>query len=151
MNQPGIRIRSATSDDLEAIMTALERLSDEIPVKMERRQILRQIVAECCKQKSWVALDEAGHLAGFLLGKTCTDRPGYVGDGFTLLYGGVLAGYRKQGLFFCLLSKAKELKRPLDASVSHENKSGMAARLAREGFTKYLQCPKEDYFIWTPQ
>jgi hypothetical protein len=68
-----------------------------------------------------------------------------------LPYGGVLASYRKQGLFRLLLSKAKELKKPLHVTVSHANKSNMAAILAKEGFTKDpLPHYKQDYFIWKP-
>jgi hypothetical protein len=83
-------------------------------------------------------------VVGFLLSKK-------YGDGFELPYGGVLAGYRKQGLFFRLLSKAKELKRQLRVTVSHVNKSNMAAVLAKAGFTKDpLPHYKQDYFIWKP-
>jgi GNAT superfamily N-acetyltransferase len=147
MNQSDIRIRNASLGDVEEIMKALEALSCEIPVKMdteERRQALRKIVAECCGQSSWVALDMADHLVGFQLSKKYD-------DGFELPYGGVLPAYWKQGLFRRLLSKAKELKRPLHVTVSHANKSNMAAILAKEGFTKNLFYPnEEDYFIWKP-
>ncbi|MGH6868269.1 MAG: hypothetical protein ACREDA_05235, partial [Methylocella sp.] len=65
---------------------------------------------------------------------------------------GVLKGYRKQGRFFCLLSQAKALKRPLQCDVSHGNEGGIAARLVKEGFEK-KPCSlfqNSDYFIWTP-
>ena len=61
MNQSDIEIRSASSDDLEAIMKALRSLSDEIPINMdtkENQEALHKIVAECCGQSSWVALDK---------------------------------------------------------------------------------------------
>ena len=64
------QIRNATPDDTRAIMSALEKLSDEIPINMDKednRNALGKIVAECCVQNSWVALDEAGHVIGFLL------------------------------------------------------------------------------------
>jgi hypothetical protein len=70
MNQLDFRIRTASSDDVEAIMKALESLSDEIPLKIETeesRKALREIVVDCCRQNSWVALDKADHVVGFLL------------------------------------------------------------------------------------
>jgi hypothetical protein len=143
MNQPDIKIRKASSADVEAIMKSLEALSCEIPVKMnteESQQALRKIVAECCEQSSWVALDKADHLVGFQLSKKCD-------DGFELPYGGVLPAYRKQGLFRRHLSKAKELKRPLRVAVSHANRD-MAAILAKEGFTNDGCYPnKEDFAL----
>jgi hypothetical protein len=147
MTQLDIEIRSASSDDLEAIMKALRSLSDEIPIKMdtnENQEALHKTVAECCGQSSWVAFDKADHVVRFLLSKK-------YGDGFELPYGGVLAGYQKQGLFFRILSKAKELKRPLYVTVSHANKSNMATILAKGGFTKDpWPSYKQDYFIWKP-
>jgi hypothetical protein len=114
MNQCDIRIRKASLDDVEAILKVLEALSDEIPIKMDKeesRQALCKIVAECCEQSSWVALDKADNLAGFQLSKNYD-------DGFMLPYGGVLPAHRKRGLFSRLLSKAKELKRTLHVTVS---------------------------------
>jgi hypothetical protein len=129
-------------------MTALEQLSGEIPVKMdseERRSAFHKIVAECCEQSSWIALNEAEHLVGLLLSKKYS-------EGFALPYGGVLDGYRNQGLFLRLLSHAKALSRPLYVDVRHENKSGMAARLVKAGFVEqqYSHHPKQAYFIWSP-
>jgi len=143
-------MRKATPDDVPAIMIALETLSDEIPINMDKennRNALGIIVAECCAQNSWVALDETDHVIGFLLGKK------YKFDGIALPYGGVLKGYRKQGRFSKLLSKAKALKRPLHVDVNHENKSGMAARLVKEGFVKEQGSPfpSQDCFIWLPK
>jgi hypothetical protein len=144
------QIRNATPDDTRAIMSALEKLSDEIPINMDKednRNALGKIVAECCEQNSWVALDEAGHVIGFLLSKKCEF------DRIELPYGGVLKGHRRQGWFYKLLSKAKALKRPLQVDVSHENKSDMADRLVKEGFRKE-PCslfPNQDCFIWLPK
>jgi hypothetical protein len=156
MDQSTVRIRTALSDDVPAIITALEQLSNEIPVKMdteERRTALRNIVAECCEQSSWVALNEAGNMVGFLLAKKFTNPlHGCEFDGLTLPYGGVLKSYRNQGLFIRLLSQAKALKKPLQVEVSHENKSSMADRLVNEGFaTKPCSLhPNYDYLSWTP-
>jgi hypothetical protein len=153
------RIRKTTPDDVPAIMTTLEKLSDEIPINMDKkdsRNALGKIVARCCKQSSWIALDNTGYVIGFLLGEKFSDRlvAGYeVDDGIKLAYGRVLKSHRKQGLFTRLLEEAKALKKPLQADVSHENKSGMADQLDRAGFLK-RPCSvslKEDYFIWWPK
>lgn len=136
-------------DDVEAVMNALEALSDEIPLKMdneESRQALCKIMAECYRQSSWLALDKADNLAGFQLSKNYD-------DGFMLTYGGVLPAHRKRGLFRRLISKAKELKRPLHITVSHANKSNMAAILSEDGFTEIWSSSheaKEAYFLWKP-
>jgi hypothetical protein len=143
------RIRKATLDDVSVVMTALEKLSDEIPINMgqDNRKALGEIVATCCEQFSWLALDEEGRVIGFLLGTK------YKFDGIALPYGGVLKDYRKQGQFSKLLSKAKALKRPLHVDVSHENKSSMADLLVKEGFMKELGSlfPNQDSFIWMPK
>ena len=130
-------------------MTVLEILSNEIPINMDKednRNALGKIVAECCEQSSWVALDDANHVIGFLLGKK------YKFNEIALPYGGVLKGYRKQGLFSKLLSEAKSLKRPLHVDVSHRNKGGMTDRIVKEGFVKELGSPfpNQDYFVWLP-
>jgi hypothetical protein len=70
------QMRKATPDDVCAIMTALEKLPDEIPVYMsteEERDGIRYNVTGCCKEYSWVSLDDVGHVVGFLLGKSETD------------------------------------------------------------------------------
>jgi hypothetical protein len=151
------------------VMTVLEKLSGEIPVKIdtkERREALQENVAECCGQNSWVALDDMGCVVGFLLGKTHVDpgwmrtsdgtfnhRPEYEFDGITLPYGGVLDGYRKRGRFSRLLSEAQALKRPLQVDVSHENKCGVGDQLENKGFMKKpCSCfPNQDYFVWFPK
>lgn len=166
---PAARIRVATSDDVDAIMKALKELSDEIPVHMDteaQMNCIRNNVTECCRECSWVTRDDAGHIVGFLLGKTQTDsglresngqwvdRPECKFDGITLPYGGVLKAYRKQHRFSRLLSKAKALKRPLQVEVSHKNKSGMADRLVKkEGFVgkPCSHYPTQDYFVWLPK
>jgi ribosomal protein S18 acetylase RimI-like enzyme len=169
MDQSTFRIRTALSDDVPAIITALEQLSNEIPLKIdteEGRTALRNIVAECCEQSSWVAPNEAGNVVGFLLARKYANNNGvrYAGDGlydlrpecefegFTLPFGGVLEGYRRRGLFSSLLSQAKALKMPLQVDVSHTNTSDMAARLLKEGFVERLCSlhPNHAYFIWTP-
>lgn len=73
---PAARIRVATSYDVDAIMKALKELSDEIPVHMDteaQMNCIRNNVTECCRECSWVTRDDAGHIVGFLLGKTQTD------------------------------------------------------------------------------
>ncbi len=149
LNQSDIRIRKASLDDVEAIMKVLEAVSHEIPVKVDddgSRQLLRKIVVECCEQRSWVSLDKADNLVGFLLTKNYD-------DGLMLSYGAVLPAQRKRCLFHRLLSMAKELKRPLHVTVSHTNKSNMSAILSKEGFAEVWPSSngvKEAYFRWNP-
>ena len=43
--------------------------------------LLHDIVAACCEQSSWVTLDEAGHVVGFLLVKQYANTQGMMREG----------------------------------------------------------------------
>jgi hypothetical protein len=155
---PEYGIRSASHKDIAGIFAILESVLAEVPVLLDtderRRLILEMIEGYCAQRTSWVVLDQADSIIGFLLGENLSiKRPWMQFDGITLPYGGVLRDHQRHGHFSNLIAQAKTIGKPLRAVVKRANKSCMAARLVKMGFVKkagYALRQDEDVFIWTP-
>ncbi|HEY8098118.1 MAG TPA: hypothetical protein VIE65_18820 [Methylobacter sp.] len=143
------RYRLATTDDALAILSVLEEVAPEIPVETHdgRPERLLQTIKRTTSVYgvTWIALDRENRVVGFLLAESKGDR-------FDLPYGGVREGHRKHHIFPDLVAKMMVRGVPLTATVKHANKSDMASRLLRLGFTKAGPgyWPDEDAFRWQP-
>src|ERR1700722_19959360 len=68
-----IEYRIATVNDETDILTVLEEVAPEIPVRLdgeERQQKIRTEITQCHRtKKSWIAVGEDGKLIGFILAR----------------------------------------------------------------------------------
>jgi hypothetical protein len=111
----------------------------------ERQDAIRGIIVECRKSgKSWVAVDENGSVVGFVLARGDLHESGAI----SLRYVGVSADSRRRGIFGTLVEKMKADGVPLTASVLHGNRSAMADRLVKSGFTKAGSDAKDAKLRW---
>jgi N-acetylglutamate synthase-like GNAT family acetyltransferase len=142
--------RVASRDDETDILAVLERVAPEIPVLLDtpqRQDAIRGIIVECRKSgKSWVAVNADGRVVGFVLARADFHEK----QAISLRYIGVSGDSRRQGIFAALMEKLKSNGVPLSASVLHNNRSAMADRLVKIGFTKVETDTKETKLRWAP-
>ena len=100
--------------------------------------MLDTIIEDCCVSgKSWVALDTADTVVGFVLAKPDNlERIKFKNGAVSVRYIGVSKASRGQGISGALMEKLKGKGVPLTASVLRNNKSDMVNRLSKIGFTK---------------
>jgi hypothetical protein len=125
-------IRSATSNDTDAIFGILETIACAIPLKLDRpgnREKILSCVGRCCRNGHSYVAELDGQIVGFLLADV--SGSGHV----ELPYGGVSKDFRERGAFSALMSRIKRDGRPIIAKVHRHNKSKMADRLKRYGFS----------------
>jgi hypothetical protein len=143
--------RIAGGDDETDILAVLKEVAAEIPVKLdgtERQEKIRMEIKQCQQStKSWVAVDADGKVIGFALA-----RPDVHDDkaAIYLPYVGVSAASRRSRIFSTLVEKLKANGVPLIANVLHDNHSGMADILAKNGFTNIDSNAKQNKFLWSP-
>jgi hypothetical protein len=107
---------------------------------------MKGIIEEChTSGKSWVATDKDGTVVGFALARGDFHDP----PAISLRYIGVSANSRRSGIFATLMNKLKANGVPLTASVLHSNRSDMANRLVKIGFTKVGSDTKQTKFKWS--
>jgi hypothetical protein len=138
----GMQIRSTTQDDATSIFVVLAEVAPEIPLPLdtnERREAVSNIVKECSNSgESWVATDDNGCVAGFLLVEPDKmERFHRDNQALHLRYAGVTKTQRERGVFRALIQQVMCRKVPLTATVKAANQSGMAARLMQIGFQKW--------------
>jgi ribosomal protein S18 acetylase RimI-like enzyme len=146
-----IEYRVANGSDETEILAVLEEVATEIPVILdgtERQDRIRTEISQCRQTKrSWVAVDTDGKVVGFALA-----RPdAHEGKAAIYLpYVGVSVAFRRSGIFSTLLDQLKAIGVPLIANVLHDNHSGMANILVKNGFTEIDENAKQKKFLWSP-
>lgn len=136
---PQITYRRANLDDAAEIHGLLLRLAPEIPLlvdRLEREEALYAETRVCARSgESWLALDEARRIVGFVLAAP-VERGRHYGEHevLDLRYAGVAPESRRQGVFAALLGRLLERMVPVVTRVSPQNRSGAAARLTALGF-----------------
>jgi hypothetical protein len=146
-----IEYRIANGDDETDILAVLEEVATEIPVRLdgeERQQKIQTEIRQCHQtKKSWVAVDTDGKVVGFMLA-----RPdAHEGKAAIYLpYVGVSAPSRRSKIFSTLVEKLKANGVPLIANVLHDNRSGIADILVKNGFAKIDSNAKQKKFLWSP-
>jgi N-acetylglutamate synthase-like GNAT family acetyltransferase len=145
-----IDYRVATRDDETDILAVLEEVAPEIPVSLDAldpHDPIRGIIVECRKSgKSWVAVNAHGKVVGVGLARADFHE----NQAISLRYVGVSGEARRRGIFATLMEKLKSNGVPLTASVLHNNRSGMADRFVKIGFTKVASDAKETKMRWAP-
>ena len=135
----GIACRQASLDDAADILALLLRLAPEIPVlidTLEREEALYALIRNCARSgESWVAVDEAARIVGFVLVEPNQLARHYAEhEILELRYAGVAADHRDQGIFGSLMNNVLARMVPVTTSVSQQNRSGMVRRLEQLGF-----------------
>jgi GNAT superfamily N-acetyltransferase len=150
-----ISYRPATLDDARDILAVLLELAPEIPVQtepLEREEALYALIRNCARSgESWIALDEAGHIVGFLLAETDQARRHYAEhEIIELRHGGVIDAHRRRGIFGSLVRHVLARMVPVATTVSSANRSGVAALLEKLGFRNIGSPGGEQRFRWEP-
>jgi GNAT superfamily N-acetyltransferase len=152
---PGIAYRAARLDDAADIHALLLRFAPEIPLlvdTLEREEALYALIGTCARSgESWVALDQANRIVGFIL-----VDPDQFGRHYAeheileLRYAGVTPDRRNQGIFATLIGKVLARMVPVTTTIGQQNRSGMVRRLERIGFRPTASPGSEQRLRWEP-
>jgi GNAT superfamily N-acetyltransferase len=150
-----ISYRQATLDDAAEIHTLLLALAPEIPLRvdtLEREEALYALIRNCVRSgESWVAIDAAGRIVGFVLVEPSQLRRHYAeGEVLDLRYAGVIAEWRNRGIFGGLIEKVLARMLPVTTAVNPQNRSGLSQRLERLGFHQIGAAGGEQRLRWEP-
>ena len=150
-----VSYRPAELGDAADIHALLLILAPEIPLlldTLEREEALYAVVRNFARSgESWVALDEAGAMAGFVLAAPL-ERGRHYGESevLELRYAGVAAGRRRLGAFSEMLKRVCGRMLPVVTTVNATNKSGIDRRLDATGFWQTGSAGGERQFRWEP-
>jgi hypothetical protein len=151
----GITYRPAVIDEAADILAVLIEVAPEIPVQvepLEREEALYALIRNCARSgESWIAIDEAGKIVGFLLAEPDQVRRHYAEhEVLELRHGGVVKSQRHQGIFAGLVERVLARMVPVTATVSPANQSGAARLLEKLGFRSASHLGGEQRFRWDP-
>ena len=147
--------RQARLHEAAEILAALIELAPEIPVQtepLEREEALYALIRSCARSgESWVAVDEADRIVGFVLAEPDQTRRHYAEhEILELHYGGVLNTHRGRGIFTALVTQVIDRMLPVTATVNPSNQSGAARLLEKLGFRNIASPGGEHRFRWDP-
>ena len=147
--------RQARLDEAADILAVLIEVAPEIPVQtepLEREEALYALIRNCARSgESWVALDESGHIVGFLLAEPNQARRHYAEhEIIELHYGGVVKTHRRRGTFTKLVKQVLARMVPVTATISPANRSAAAPLLEGLGFRNIGSPGGEQRFRWDP-
>jgi GNAT superfamily N-acetyltransferase len=148
-------IRQADLDDAAEIHSLLLALAPEIPLRVERledEERLYALVRNCARSgESWVALDEAMRIVGFVLVEPAQLRRHYAeGEALELHHAGVAPQHRKKGIFVRLIESVLARMLPVTTSLNRQNRSGILDRLEKLGFRHTDRGSGEHRLRWQP-
>src|SRR5436305_4077957 len=106
----GIAYRPARLDEAGDILAVLIEIAPEIPVQiepLEREEALYALIRNCARSgESWVAIDEANRIVGFVLAEPDQVRRHYAEHEIVeLRHGGVGKSHRHRGIFTELIER----------------------------------------------
>jgi GNAT superfamily N-acetyltransferase len=147
--------RPARLDEAADILAVLIELAPEIPVQvepLEREEALYALIRNCARSgESWVALDDANGIVGFLLAQPDQTRRHYAEhEILELRYGGVVKTHRRRGIFTGLVERVLARMVPVAATVSPANQSGTVRLLVKLGFENIGSPGGEQRLRWNP-
>ncbi len=150
-----IAYRQAELGEAADILAVLLEVAPEIPVSvdtLEQEEALYVLIRNCARSgESWVAVDEAGRIVGFLVVELNQARRHYAEhEVLELRYGGVAGAHRNQGIFTTLVQRMLDRMLPVTASVSPANRSGAADLLQKLGFRRLSSPGGEQHLRWDP-
>jgi len=147
--------RPARLDEAADILAVLTELAPEIPVQvepLEREEALYALIRNCARSgESWVALDDANGIVGFLLAQPDQTRRHYAEhEILELRYGGVVKTHCRRGIFTGLVERVLARMVPVAATVSPANQSGTVRLLVKLGFENIGSPGGEQRLRWNP-
>ena len=147
--------RPARLDEAADILAVLIEVAPEIPVQvepLEREEALYALIRNCARSgESWIAIDEAGRIVGFLLAEPDQVRRHYAEhEILELRHGGVIKSHRHRGIFTGLIEKVLARMLPVTATINPANQSGAARLLEKLGFNDLSSPGGERRFRWEP-
>jgi GNAT superfamily N-acetyltransferase len=150
-----IAYRPAELGEAAEILAVLLEVAPEIPISietLEQEEALYALIRNCARSgESWVAVDEAGQIVGFLLVELNQARRHYAEhEVLELRYGGVAAAHRHQRIFTTLVQRVLDRMLPVSASVSPANRSDVVRLLERLGFRRVSSPGGEQQFRCEP-
>ena len=148
-------VRGAGLDDAAEIHSLLLALAPEIPLRIERledEERLYALVRNCARSgESWVALDDAGRIIGFVLVQPTESRRHYAErEALELHHAGVASDYRKLGVFGELLANVLARMLPVVTTANPQNRSGITGHLEKRGFHRTDTTGGEHRLRWQP-
>jgi GNAT superfamily N-acetyltransferase len=151
----GIAYRPARLDEAAAILAVLIEIAPEIPVQvepLEREEALYALIRNCARSgESWVAVDDTGRIAGFLLAEPAQVRRHYAEhEILELRHGGVVKSHRQRGIFTGLIEKVLARMVPVTATIGPGNQSGAVRLLEKLGFHNLPSPGGEQRLRWEP-
>jgi GNAT superfamily N-acetyltransferase len=119
---------------------------------LEREEALYALIRNCARSgESWVALDDANGIVGFLLAQPDQTRRHYAEhEILELRYGGVVKTHRRRGIFTGLVERVLARMVPVAATVSPANQSGTVRLLVKLGFENIGSPGGEQRLRWNP-
>jgi len=150
-----IAYRHAELGEAADILALLMEVAPEIPVSvdtLEQEEALYARIRNCARSgESWVAVDEASRIVGFLLVELNQARRHYAEhEVLDLRYGGVAGTHRNHGIFTNLVKRVLDRMLPVTASVSPANRSGATRLLEHLGFRRQSSPGGEQHLQWDP-
>jgi GNAT superfamily N-acetyltransferase len=150
-----IAYRHAELGEAADILAVLLEVAPEIPVSvdtLEQEEALYALIRNCARSgESWVAVDEAGRIVGFLLVELAQARRHYAEhEVLELRYGGVAVTHRHKGIFTALVQRVLDRMLPMSASVSPANRSNATRLLEQLGFRRQSSPGGEQRLRWDP-
>ena len=147
--------RPAMLDEAANILAVLIEIAPEIPVQvepLEREEALYALIRSCARSgESWVAVDDTGRIAGFLLAEPDQVRRHYAEhEILELRHGGVVKSHRQRGIFTGLIEKVLARMVPVTATIGPGNQSGAVRLLEKLGFHNLPSPGGEQRFRWEP-
>lgn len=131
--------RQATLADAADILPLLLELAPQIPLlvdTLEREEALYALIRTCARSgESWVTCDAGGRIVGVVLAARAQSGRHYAErEVIDLHYAAVAAGLRDDAILERLIENVLGRMVPVAATVSPQNRTGLAARLEQFGF-----------------
>ena len=134
-----VTYRQAGLDDAAEIHDLLLRLAPEIPLlvdTLEREEALYVLCRTCARSgETWVACDADGRIVGFALAELSGHGRHYAEhEVIDLRHIGVAPDHRANGVFGELIARLQIRMLPIRATVSPQNRNGIAVEFENRGF-----------------
>ena len=147
--------RPAGLGDAGEIHALLLELAPTIPLladTLEREEALYALTRACARSgESWVACDAGGRVVGFALAERAEQGRHYAElEVLELRYAGAAPAFRDSDVVGQLVARLLERMVPVVATVSPQNRTGLAARLAGLGFRATGAGGVEHRYRWQP-
>lgn len=150
-----VSYRQAELGEAVDILAALKNVAVDIPLvfdTLEREEAVYGRIRTCARSgASWLAIDDGGVIAGFILVEPNELRRHYAeNEALEIRYVGVCSSHREDGVIAELIKHVLHRMVPVAMTVSSGNRSGLAGHLEAAGFQRVTSPGGEQRFRWEP-